>query len=387
MTYNKNAKYDFDNPSDRRSAGSLKWDKYGNRDVIPMWVADMDFQSPPPIQDALRAHISNGVLGYAVPRDEVVEAVLEYLHREYKWQVDPSSILWLPGLVCSLHMICSAFADEGDEVISLTPVYPPFLTTPRFMNRTVVRVPMIQTATGYEVDFEQFEAAISEKTRLYLHCNPQNPTGRVFTLEEQRRFDEICRRNNVFVCSDEIHCDLVLESGKNHIPFPLVGQEAADNSIVLMAPSKTYNIAGMNCAFAIVPDLKIKHRLIRAIGEMLPNVNALGYTACMAAYSQCTDWHNSLLDYLRENRRIVSNAINEIPGLSMIPGEATYLAWIDARDLEHANPVKLFESAGVGLSDGKLFGAPGFLRLTFGCSRNLLEEGLNRMKKAMESIS
>ncbi|MBW2648212.1 MAG: PatB family C-S lyase [Deltaproteobacteria bacterium] len=375
--------YDFDRPVDRRGTNSLKWDMYKGKEIIPLWVADMDFRVSPAIIRALQAHIDHGVFGYTLAPGELIDVVIGRLATQYKWKIEREWIVWLPGLVTGINMACRAVGDTGDEVLTTVPIYPPFLTTPKNSSRELRTVPLIESAGGWEIDFDLLEHAITPRTRILLLCSPHNPTGRLFTRDELCTLAQICERHDLVICSDEIHCELVLDKDKEHIPTATLSPEVEQRTITLMAPSKTFNIPGLGCSFAIISDEPLRRQFLRAMRGIVPHVNALGYTAALAAYRDSRDWHLAMLDYLRENGDIVERFIETMPGLSMHHVDATYLAWIDTRQTGMKNPVKTFEEAGVGLSDGKPFGAEGFVRLNFGCPRPLLEEALQRMRKIM----
>jgi len=377
--------YDFDSPVDRRGTNSLKWDLYKGKDIIPLWVADMDFRVSPAITRALRAHVDHGVFGYTLVPGELIDAVIGRLAAQYQWKIERDWIVWLPGLVTGINVACRAVGDTGDEVLTMTPVYPPFLTAPGNVSRELRTVPLVERAGGWEIDFDLLERAITPRTRMLLLCSPQNPTGRVFTRGELSTLAQICERHDLVICSDEIHCELVLDKGTEHIPTAALGPDVERRTITLMAPSKTFNIPGLGCAFAVISDKPLRRQFLRAMRGIVPHVNALGYTATLAAYRDSRDWHLALLDYLRENRDIVERSIEAMPGLSMRHAEATYLAWIDTRQTGMEGPVTTFEEAGVGLSDGRPFGAEGFVRLNFGCPRSVLEEALQRMLKVMKT--
>lgn len=377
--------FDFDRPIDRRGSASMKWDKYAGRDIIPMWVADMDFAAPPPVLEALGQRIAHGVLGYGRPPDSLVATVVGMLKAQFDWAVQAEWIVWLPGVVTGLNAACRAIGDEGDEVVTAVPVYPPFLSAPRLARRKLVSVPLKPDAEGWQWDLEGLEARLTPRTRLLLLCSPHNPVGRVFRPETLSALIEICRRNEIVICSDEIHGDLVLDPGRRHIPTAMISPAASERCITLMAPSKTFNIPGLGCAFAVIGDQDLRQRFQQAMAGIVPHVNVLGYTAAEAAYRHGWPWHAALLDYLRRNRDLVQHAISRMPPLKTHPPEATYLSWIDARGMDVSDPMAFFEAAGVGLSDGKYFGAPGFLRLNFGCPRALLEKALGRMRDALAS--
>jgi len=375
---------DFDTIIDRSGTSSEKWDRYPGRDIIPLWVADMDFRSPQGVIDALHRRVEHGVFGYTHPPDSLVEAVLQHLQRDFSWQVSPEWLVWLPGLVCGLNVLCRGVGEEGDEVITFTPVYPPFMSAPTLNGRTTVRVPLVLREGRWVADLEALERAITPRTRMLLLCSPHNPVGRAWALEELRQFAEVALRHDLVIGSDDIHAGLILDEGARHTPIATLSPEIASRTITLLAPSKTYNIPGLGCSFAVISDPALRKRFIKGAGRIVPHVNILGYTAAEAAYRFGEKWRQALLDYLRGNRDLVQRGIESIPGLATTHVEATYLAWIDTRASGIENPAAFFEQAGVGLSDGADFGGPGFVRLNFGCSRPLLAEALGRMARAVE---
>jgi cystathionine beta-lyase len=381
---NDPAIFDFDTPVDRRGTASMKWDKYGSRDIIPMWVADMDFRSPPAVLKAIEKRTAHGVFGYSLPPDELRQLIVSMLKERYDWDVDRQWLVWLPGLVTGINVACRAVGDDGDDVATTTPIYPHFLTAPGFSRRNLVRIPLKEDDNRWEFDFDRFEQSITDRTRLFILCSPYNPVGRVFARDELAQLAAICNRHEIVICSDEIHCDLILDKEKVHIPTATLDPETADRTITLMAPSKTFNIPGLGCAFAVIPNETLRKQFINAMKEIVPRPNVLGYAATLAAFSECADWQEALLDYLRGNLSTLSAAIRQMPPFSIAPVEATYLAWIDMRTSGLEDPVKFFEDAGVGLQDGSEFDGPGFARLNFGCPRSLLAEALDRMKTALE---
>ena len=367
----------------RDGTASLKWDRYKGRDIIPLWVADMDFRSPPAVIEALKARAEHGVFGYTTPSDELIETIIEKLLQEYSWSVEPEWLVWLPGLVTGLNVMCRSIGGDAAEVLSAVPVYPPFLSAPELARKRLITTPLVEEGGRYVFDLDSFAGAITERTEIFLLCNPHNPAGRVFTRDELVRLSEICEKRDVIICSDEIHSDLVLDMDKKHIPIATLGEDIARRTVTLMAPSKTYNIPGLGCSFAIIPDRDLRKSFLGAMEGIVPHINTFGYTAALAAYRDGKIWHEELLDYLRTNRDIVSLWIQDMGGLCMNHVEATYLAWIDMRQTGLLDPVQFFEGAGVGLSDGAYFGSPGFVRLNFGCPRSTLTEALRRMKEAL----
>lgn len=387
QVFKNGSRFDFDESVERRETASMKWDKYKGKDVIPLWVADMDFCSPPAVIHALQQRISHGVFGYTLPPESLNKIVVSMLEAEYGWMVKPQWLVWLPGLVTGLNVACRAVGEDDDDVMTAVPVYPPFLSAPGFSRRNLVKVPLREVDNRWEFDFEHLEESITTQTRLFILCNPHNPVGRVFTRKELTTLVAICEKYDIIICSDEIHCGLLLDSDKTHIPTATLDPRATKRTITLMSPSKTFNLPGLGCAFAVISETNLRKRFIKAMSGIVPLVNAMGFTAAEAAYSECSDWHTDLLHYLKQNRNVVATAISEMPLLSMAPVEATFLAWIDMRSAGLQNPVQFFENAGVGLQDGVEFDGPGFMRLNFGCPRALLEKALVRMSSAMQQYA
>jgi cystathionine beta-lyase len=376
--------FDFDPIIDRRKTDSDKWDKYKDRDIIPLWVADMDFLSPPCVIDALAKRVQHGVFGYSNPPQELVDVVVSHVQHDFGWTIQPDWIIWLPGLVCGLNVLCRTTPEVGDEIITFTPIYPPFLSAPPLSDRELVGLPLALKGDQWVMDFVALEKAITPKTKMILLCNPHNPTGRAWSQDELLELARIAQQHDLVIGSDDIHAGLILDVDKRHIPIASLSDEIAARTITLLAPSKTYNIAGLGCSIAIISDPILRRRFIAAKGRIVPHVNLLAYTAALAAYKDGEPWRLELIDYLRGNRDLVESEVANMSGLHITHVEATYLAWIDARGLGVENPYKFFEQAGVGLSDGADFDAPGFVRLNFGCSRTLLKEALARMKKACQ---
>jgi len=375
--------FDFDAVLERRGTASLKWEKYRGRDIIPLWLADMDFLSPPAVIRALQQRVADGIFGYTVAPQELNAVVVAMLASRYDWKVNPEWLVWLPGLVTGLNVACRAVGEDDDDVMSAVPVYPPFLTAPAHSRRNLIKVPLKEENNRWQFDFELLARSVTSATRLFILCNPHNPVGRVYTRDELAALADLCRKHDIVICSDEIHCDLILDGEKRHIPTATLDPETAARTITLMAPSKTFNVPGLGCAFAVISEEKLRARFKKAMAGIVPGVNALGYAGARAAFEDCADWHAALLEYLRGNRDTVAQRVARMPQLSMGPVEATYLAWIDTRAAGLKNPAAFFEAAGVGLQDGIEFDGPGFVRLNFGCPRSLLKEALDRMAAAM----
>ena len=372
----------FDTPIDRRGSDSFKWGKYAGRNILPLWVADMDFAAPPAVLAALHRRIEHGVFGYGGPWPSLTESVLAHLQGEYGWSIEPEWLVWLPGLVTGLNVACRAV--DG-EVLTATPIYPPFLSAPHFSGRKLNRVELARDNNRWHWDMAALQLATTAATRLFLFCHPHNPVGRCWSRDELLALADYAERNDLVVCSDEIHCGLILDADKRHIPFASLSPAAAQRSITLLAPSKTFNIPGLGCAFAVIPNPALRRRFEQAMHGIVPHVNVLGLAACEAAFRHGGDWHRDLIAYLRGNRDRVAATMASLPGVRMAPVEATYLAWIDVRDLRLAKPAAHFEVHGIGLSDGADFGAPGWLRLNFGCPRATLDEALTRFERAVRA--
>ncbi len=378
--------FDFDTPVDRHGTASVKWNKYGSRDIIPMWVADMDFACAPAVVEALRRRVDHPIYGYSEPPPGLVDATISHLENEYGWKIQPEWIVWLPGLVVGLNVVCRAFGREGADVLTAVPIYPPFLSAPANAARHAVRVQMVEANGAWHWDMAALERAITPSSRLLLLCNPHNPVGRVFSRDELRAIADACARHNLILCSDEIHSGLVLDPDKRHIPVASLSEEIAQRTVTLMSASKTFNLPALGCAYAIVSNPDVRAKLKKAMSGIVHHVGLMGYVATEAAYRHGKDWQLALLDYLRGNRDLIEREIAKMPGFRIWHAEATYLSWIDARDLRTDDPLRFFRDAGVGLYDGALFGARGFLRLNFACPRPLLERALERMARAVEAL-
>lgn len=375
--------FNFDHVPERAGTGSLKWDRYAGRDVIPLWVADMDFVSPPEVIAALRARAEHGVFGYTIPYEEVTQEVLAYLQRRHRIAARPEWLVWMPGLVPALNLICRAFGHSGDAVLTNTPVYPPFLSAPIFQDRKRITVPLQLEKGRWFFDWDALERAVTKETRLFILCHPHNPVGRVWRREELERVLDFCERHELILVSDEIHCDLVLDDVP-WTPTLALGERAAARTITLHAPSKTYNLPGLACAYAVIPDDGLRATFQRSIRGIITEINAFGYAGCAAAYRHGEPWRQAVLAYLRGNRDLLYSFVQErMPSIRVQPMEATYLAWLDVRALNLEHPHRFFEEAGVGLSNGADFGTPGFLRLNFGCPRQRLVTALERMAGAL----
>ena len=368
----------------RSTSDSTKWTKYRNRDVLPFWVADMDFEAPDFVLKALHERIEHGVLGYAEPQPAVVDAACKWFWYRFNWNVDPDWLIWIPGVVPGLNIAARAIGSDDDALIIMTPVYPPFLSVPANSNKRLLTSPLLYDGEKWRMDFDDIEKKAHLASGLLL-SNPQNPTGRVYSEKELSKLANISLANDVIIVSDEIHWGIVLDENRNHVPIASLSQEFAQKTITLIASTKTYNIAGVNCALGVIPDSALRERFVEATTGLVSHISPLAYAASLATFLDQSSWVNALIAYLRITRDILEHCVDEIPGLAMAHVEGTYLGWIDARSLQVDDPATFFETHGLGLSNGVDFDGYGFVRFNFACPRDLLLEGIERLKKAAAS--
>jgi cystathionine beta-lyase len=379
-------------PSGERSSNwpsdwpSQKWHRYAG-EVLPLWVADMDFVSPPAVLAALRARVDHGVFGYGLVPASLRETLCAWSERHYGWSIEPDWQLWLPGVVPALHLASLALTEPGDGVLTVTPIYPPFLQVAERTGRLPQQAAMAEpVAPGepWRLDLAALAAAITPRTRLLLWCHPHNPTGRVWARDELAGLAELVMRHDLYVVSDELHCDLLLDEGARHVPLAAAFPELAARTLTLWAPSKTFNLAGLTTACAVIPDAVLRRRFAAAIKGLVPDGNVLGLVAAEAAYGQGEPWRQALLEVLRGHRQALVERVARWPGVTMSAPESTYLAWLDLRQApalagSESPQQALLERAGVALSDGADFGMPGFARLNFGTTATQLEAALARL--------
>ncbi|QTP57608.1 putative C-S lyase [Billgrantia antri] len=390
--------FDFATPVERRHPDrgewpSQKWHRY-DASILPLWVADMDFRSPPQVIEALKARVDHGVFGYGLVPDSLRHTLCEWSEREYAWPIEPEWQLWLPGVVPALHLASLALTEPGEGVLTVTPIYPPFLKVAERTGRLAQQAPLGEPSgpgEPWRLDLEALEAAITPETRLLLWCHPHNPTGRVWRQAELAALAELVERHDLLVVSDELHCDLLLEEGEAHRPLAAAFPGLAARIITLWAPSKTFNLAGLTAACAVIPDATLRRRFAAAMRGLMPDVNVLGLVAAEVAYDQGNAWRKALLGVLRHHRQALVERVETWPGVSMSAPESTYLAWLDLRRANGLSPHSaspqqvLMERAGVALSDGADFGWPGFVRLNFGTTATQLEAALTRLDRVLKT--
>ena len=381
MTFDFDAP-DFDSPVDRTGTWSTRWERYAGRDVIPLWVADTDFRAPPAVLEALTKRIEHGVLGYTTEPAELRDAIVERMQRLYGWHIDADWIVFIPGVVPGLHHCARALTRGDDHILVPRPVYQHLKKAAEHAPRAHTDLSLILRDGRWVFDEDVVRRSIQKNTRLFFLCNPQNPGGTVFRRDELARLAEATR--DALIVSDEIHCDLVLEQGRRHVPIASLAPEVSRRTVTLMSPNKSFNFPSAGCAWAIIEDGNLRKTFSADLSaHVLPSPTVFGYLAALAALRDGDPWLQAQIAYLRANRDLVEEKI----GLPMAHVEATYLAWIDCSPLGLDNAHELFLKNGVALSPGAQFGEPRFVRLNFGTQRNLLEKALERMSAAIRTAS
>lgn len=374
--------YRFDERVDRAATASTKWSRYGP-DVLPFWVADMDFKAPPGLLATVAERLAHGVLGYTDTPEPTQAAFIGWLHRRYGWAVSPEWLIWLPGVVPGMNL--GAQAAGGGSLLIPTPVYHPFLAVPRHVGKAAIPVALTLQDGRWVMDLERLATALRPDTRALLLCNPQNPTGRVYERDELMALVEFCRRHELTLVSDEIHCELILEPTRHHVPVATLAPDLP--SITLFSPNKAYNTPGIGSAVAVIPQRALRTTFRRGFRGLISHISPLAYAAAQWAYADETDWLTALNGYLRGNRDLLQAAVERLTGVVMTRVEGTYLGWLDLRELGLDAPAEHFERHGLGLNDGAAFGQAGFVRFNFGCPRTTLEAGLVRLERAVEAAS
>tara|TARA_B110000503_G_scaffold15280_1_gene21285 strand:+ start:21908 stop:23140 length:1233 start_codon:yes stop_codon:yes gene_type:complete len=378
-----NNNYDFDTVVDRHNTHSSKWDKYKDRDIIPLWVADTDFKVAPVIQSALEERVKHGVFGYTKTDKERNQIVADYYQKKYNLHVEADWIVWVPGIVASLTLAISSLSKQHQQVLTPDIVYPFLHTTPAAVGKQANHLAMTYAEDRVRIDLDALEKRNAKDARVMLFCNPQNPGGAIYTCEELSRIDAYCEANDLILVSDEIHADIILDENKQHLPYFGISDYALNNSITLGAASKAFNVAGLACSWAVIANEDIRQAFKDEMHGIISEINPFGYTATLTALSEGDEWLCAMNKYLRNNRDYLLEQINTIDGMRMLPLESTFLAWIDVSALNLEDPCSFFEAAGVGLSPGSNFNDGDFLRLNFGCAKSVLEEAVSRIKKAL----
>lgn len=382
--------YDFDTPVDRRNTYSLKWDVKENE--LPMWVADMDFQTAPEVREAIQRRAAHGVFGYSIVPEEWYQAYIQWWESRHGFRMDAEWLIFCTGVVPAISSIVRKLTTPAEKVLVLTPVYNIFFNSILNNGRQVLESRLQYDGEAYSIDYEDLEAKLADpQTSMLIFCNPHNPVGKIWSAEELRKVGELCRKHHVVVVSDEIHCDLT-EPGLGYVPFASVSENCRNNSITCIAPTKAFNLAGMQTAAVCVPDPVLRHKVWRGLNtDEVAEPNAFAIQAAVAAFTRGGEWLDELRSYLHENKVWTTQYIQkEIPRLKVVASQATYLMWLDCSGLtdsseELADVIR--ESTGLYLSEGGQYGGDGthFLRLNVACPRSVLEDGLNRLKKGVEA--
>ena len=375
-------KYDFDKIIDRIETRSTKWLKFDDPHILPMWVADMDFQCPPEVIEAIKQRADQGIYGYTERPTELTPLLQERLFKRSGWEIDPEWVTWMPGVIVGLNVACRAVLSPGDMVMMPSPIYRPFVFAPDNMNRGMIQTDLLKVKGRQELDYESIDHLLSEEIKMFFFCNPQNPGGTMFRKDEITKLVDICEKNQVVICADEIHSDLILDDDKKHIHLAQISEAAGNNSITLLSPTKTFNLQGLPCGAAIIPNPELRSEFRRNLRGIGAHIGVFAYTAAVAAYRHGEPWHQALTQYLKVNKNLLRDEISKIDGLSLQGPEASYLAWIDCSESGLDAPSDFFINAGVGVHRGEWFGDKNFVRLNFGCPRSRLEEALKRIKKA-----
>ncbi|MBN1376123.1 MAG: PatB family C-S lyase [Dehalococcoidia bacterium] len=389
-------KYDFDSIIERKGTGSIKWDftdkLFSVKDILPMWVADMDFRSPPPVIKVLKQAASHGIFGYAGVPESYRDVIVTWMKERHGWDIEKEWMIYTPGVVPALHMLVSTFSEPGDQVILQTPVYYPFFDAVKYHRREVLDNPLRLDKDQYSMDIVDLENKLTERTKMIFLCNPHNPVSRVWREDELLELGKICLENKILVIADEVHGDIVYP-GFKHIPFASISAAFAENTITCTAASKTFNLPGLQTSNIVISNPSLRElfkQTVRNYGFASPNL--FGIAATEAAYKYGQPWLSQLLVYLQGNIDYIREYINRrMPGLKLIHPQGTYLLWLDFRDCGiDASRLASFarEDARVGLEPGIIFGCKehGFERMNIACPRSILEEGLNRLEKAVTKL-
>lgn len=387
--------YNFDEVIDRHGTNSVKFDqlesRFGSADLIPLWVADMDFRTPDFIVEALKKCCNHEIFGYTFASDEYYTSIINWIDYKHKWHIQKEWLSYIPGIVKGIAFTLDCFTQPGDKVIIQSPVYHPFRLVPEHMNREVVNNPLQLVDGVYQMDFDHLESVIDEKCKVLILCSPHNPGGMVWSKDTLVRLADMCARHRILVIADEIHAEMVYPHSKHH-PFATVSEAAANHSITFMAPSKTFNIAGIVTSYAIIPNPEIRNKFYPYLAARELNDGTIfSYEATVAAYAYGAEWLQQMRMYIMENVSYVDRFMKaEIPKIKVYLPQASFLVWLDCRELglSQAELVSLFkDKAGLALNDGSIFGpgGEGYMRMNIGCARSVLEKALLSLKKAVNS--
>jgi cystathionine beta-lyase len=376
--------YNFDELFDRKNTDSIRWNKY-DHSVIPLWVADMDFKSPPCVVDALKKRIDHGIFGYSKEPDNFTSKISEYLKQQYDWDVDPSWIVIIPSVVSALYATANNCVNADEHILVPRPVYHHLRVAAEKSNRLFTEVGLEILHNRLTLTQNSIIKALKSISRLLFFCNPHNPGGTVYTRDELEKIVNIAYENDIIICSDEIHAGMIF-TGKKHIPIASISNEAADRTITLMSLNKTFNFPGAGLAWMICKDNKLRHQVTKDIGTLIPETQIFGYISTLKAIEEGDEWRRALINYLESNKAFLQEEIAQMDGLKLYDIEASYLGWINCENLPTKDPHKLFLEHGVALQPGYMFNQDRHLRINFGVPKKLLKEALNRMKEAVNDV-
>lgn len=375
--------FDFESPSSRRDTDSLRWDKY-SKDVIPLWVADMDFASPPCVIEAITSRVKHGVFGYTHAPIDFKDLIAEHLLEHYQWKVDPNWIVVLPSVVSGLYTAARQLSKPEEHLLVPKPVYHHLKLSAINGPREFSEIQLVNESGRLVFPISKMDSYIKKNSRLFYLCNPQNPGGTVYTREELNEIGNFCIKNNLTICSDEIHAGLILDKTKKHIPIASISDEISDNTVTLMSLNKTFNFPGEGLAWVVAKNPDLRKAMQVDLHATIPEPSLLSYVSTVAALRDGEPWRQELIQYLRENLNLIKERLSSLPKLSLINTEASYLAWIDCTNLGIEKPEEHFLKYGVALSPGSQFGTPNFVRLNFGTQRSRLIEALDRISEASQ---
>ncbi|MCY4325172.1 MAG: PatB family C-S lyase [Betaproteobacteria bacterium] len=379
----------FSQRAERTGSDSMKWQKYAGSDILPMWVADMDFPAAPPIIEALRERVEHSVFGYSLPNTELPEVVCTYFQRRWRWQIEPEWITFSPGLGVALHTVCRMNGLERGGIVTPRPIYTAFRNAPAWAGKRMIEVGfrLDQTTGSWLLDDPAAAAAAGGGADILMLCNPHNPNGKVFGRKELEALAAAAEAGDWLICADEVHADLILERDCRHFPIASLAPEISRRTITLQSPSKAFNLPGLNFGVVVIEDEKLRNRYRQAArGQVIDQLNPLGMAAGQAAWSgNCDEWLKQLIDHLRANRDLISEAIAAIDGISMPHLAATYLAWMDVSALNLADASAHFIRHRLGMSPGAQYGDNSFMRLNFGTDRKTVQEACRRLANAAQA--
>lgn len=385
----------FDKVHDRKGTKSFKWDAldtvFKSNDVLPMWVADMDFKAPQAVNEAIKERAEHGIYGYTLMDEEIKQSIVDWVKKRHGWSIDLDWLSFSPGVITSLHTVIQAFTQPHDKILLQTPVYTPFFQIVKGSKRQVIQNPLIYQDKTYHIDFTDFENKLKQGVKAFILCSPHNPVGRVWTKQELEEMARLCKKYDVLIVADEIHADLVF-SGNVHIPIASLSEEIATQTITCMSPTKTFNLAGLQASYLITSDTDKRNIINESLAQQGFNMlNTIGIIALEAAYKQGELWLEALLEQLEDHRSYIIEQLESHTTLKVVRSEGTYLLWVDCSSLEmDSDQLQKFmiEKAKVGLNPGIAYGEEGsaFMRINFACPRQTLEDGITRMIGAIQQL-